>query len=145
MCNCAGCMGLEGLTLKFVAHAGEVAIHGPTGRHCPSTTRRVRGREEIAGVDVILVHRLLKNAVPIREYLLMATPILAALPPAARDDLEGLGETEVHWVDTVAFADVPAPPQLTWWQKLLRKVAMELSALPWLLGLRRRRLRQLDA
>ena len=56
LCNCAGCTQLEGLTLKFMAHTGEVAIH------------KVRQLEELSGIDVILVHRLLKNTVPIKEY-----------------------------------------------------------------------------
>jgi hypothetical protein len=140
MCTCAGCMQLEQLTLKFVAHVGEVARH------------RVRGREELAGVDVILVHRLLKNRVPITEYLLMTEPVRRALPSAeaaaivsGAEELEGLGPTPVHWLDTAVLADVPALPRPGLVVRLLKKLAMELRSVPWLLGLRRRRLRQLES
>ena len=37
------------LNLKFVAHVGEVA------------TQTIRDRLKLVGIDVILVHRLLKN------------------------------------------------------------------------------------
>ena len=42
---------MQGLDLKFVSHHGEFIKH------------RMAGREELAGRDVIVIHRLLKNAV----------------------------------------------------------------------------------
>ena len=59
MCTCDGCTQAGELKLKFVAHVGEVAF------------QKVKRYTELAGVDVILVHRLLKNSVPIPEYVLM--------------------------------------------------------------------------
>jgi uncharacterized protein YndB with AHSA1/START domain len=50
-CECNACRQMETLDLKFVCHHGEFIRH------------RMSGREELAGRDVILVHRLLKNAV----------------------------------------------------------------------------------
>ena len=50
-CECKACRQMETLDLKFVCHHGEFIRH------------RMSGREELAGRDVILVHRLLKNAV----------------------------------------------------------------------------------
>ena len=55
LCDCASCAQLDNLSLKFVAHEGEVA------------EQRVKRNIELAGVDVILVHRMLKNEVPDRK------------------------------------------------------------------------------
>ena len=56
VCNCDGCVQVGTLKLKFVAHLGEIAF------------QKVKRYTELAGVDVILVHRLLKNSVPVPEY-----------------------------------------------------------------------------
>jgi uncharacterized protein YndB with AHSA1/START domain len=50
-CTCKACSRMQDLDLKFVAH------HGAFIR------QKMMGREELAGSDVIVVHRLLKNAV----------------------------------------------------------------------------------
>jgi Protein of unknown function (DUF2652) len=50
-CECGACRDVQRLDLKFVCHHGEFIKH------------KMAGREELAGRDVILVHRLLKNAV----------------------------------------------------------------------------------
>jgi uncharacterized protein YndB with AHSA1/START domain len=50
-CKCKACHGMQQLDLKFAAHHGEFV------------KQRMGGRDELAGRDVILVHRLLKNAV----------------------------------------------------------------------------------
>src|SRR3954447_13124920 len=58
LCPCDGCTQADNLKLKFVAHVGEVA------------TQTIRDRRKLVGIDVILVHRLLKNSVPAPEYVL---------------------------------------------------------------------------
>jgi len=50
-CECSACRNVQNLDLKFVGHHGEFIKH------------RMAGREELAGRDVIVIHRLLKNAV----------------------------------------------------------------------------------
>src|SRR3954451_24705926 len=60
LCPCEGCAQTAELTLKCVAHVGEVS------------ERTFRDRKSLAGVPVILVHRLLKNAVPVPEYALLS-------------------------------------------------------------------------
>jgi hypothetical protein len=91
------------------------------------------------------VHRLLKNTVPVKEYLLVTEPVREALPAAhtasatsCEEDVEGIGATMVHWVETDRLAEVPPPPSappplLKWWRKLRK----ELAALPYFVGLRR--------
>ncbi|MDR7481730.1 MAG: DUF2652 domain-containing protein [Armatimonadota bacterium] len=50
-CQCNACRQMPLLDLKLFAHDGEFV------------RQRVAGREELAGADVILLHRLLKNSV----------------------------------------------------------------------------------
>jgi uncharacterized protein YndB with AHSA1/START domain len=50
-CECNACRRMGDLDLKFVSHHGEFI------------KQRMAGREELAGRDVIVIHRLLKNAV----------------------------------------------------------------------------------
>ena len=54
-CECSACSRMQHLDLKFVGHHGEFI------------KQRMAGREELAGRDVILIHRLLKNAVNEKE------------------------------------------------------------------------------
>ena len=58
-CTCHACAHIEKLRLKVVVHSGEALFH------------RVMHFNELAGVDVIIVHRLLKNSVKAEEYLLL--------------------------------------------------------------------------
>src|ERR1700735_4073461 len=51
VCECKACAAMGDLDFKFVAHHGEMV------------KQKMGGREELAGRDVIVVHRLLKNAV----------------------------------------------------------------------------------
>jgi uncharacterized protein YndB with AHSA1/START domain len=51
VCECKACAAMGDLDFKFVAHHGEMV------------KQKMGGREELAGRDVILVHRLLKNSV----------------------------------------------------------------------------------
>jgi uncharacterized protein YndB with AHSA1/START domain len=50
-CECSACSRMQLLDFKFVSHHGEFI------------RQKMAGREELAGRDVILVHRLLKNSV----------------------------------------------------------------------------------
>src|SRR5271155_3470614 len=50
-CACQACSRMQSLDVKFVVHHGEFI------------RQKMSGREELAGRDVILVHRLLKNDV----------------------------------------------------------------------------------
>jgi hypothetical protein len=67
-CHCNACASIQSLRLKLVVHSGEALFH------------RVFNFLELAGVDVIIIHRLLKNSVKASQYLLVTE--------AARQDLE---------------------------------------------------------
>ena len=104
-CTCEACGGVERLQLKAFVHAGEIAV------------KPVRQFQELAGENVILVHRLLKNHVPRREYVLMTEVVRAAaeldpaLPQSHREDLEGIGDTQL-WLlapDAIPYELPPEP------------------------------------
>src|SRR4051812_9341846 len=91
-CTCAACSQMSTLDLKIVAHAGEYVTH------------QVAGRTEIAGSDVILVHRLLKNTIAARGYALLTDALAteANVPvaqwgcAASREELDDVGAVDVH-------------------------------------------------
>lgn len=58
-CPCEACQGILDLRLKAFLHAGVAAF------------RRIRQFEELGGEDLIVVHRLLKNSIPEREYVFL--------------------------------------------------------------------------
>src|SRR4051795_10395595 len=95
MCPCGSCTQTSGLKLKFVAHVGEVA------------TQTIRRRKKLVGMDVIHVHRLLKNSVPVPEYLLVSDELYREGGTTSSElamqevsqDLEGIGRVPTHYVD----------------------------------------------
>ncbi|MBE0422355.1 MAG: DUF2652 domain-containing protein [Lutibacter sp.] len=58
ICNCGSCRTTTNLELKFLVHYGELAFI------------KVKNFVKPYGQDVIKIHRLLKNQVPVNEYLL---------------------------------------------------------------------------
>ncbi|HMA37577.1 MAG TPA: DUF2652 domain-containing protein [Chloroflexia bacterium] len=88
-CRCAACRAIPTLDLKFFAHYGSFLI------------QRLAGMEDLAGPDVILAHRLLKNqiseATGQHGYLFLTDPCLAQLGgalalPRHSEVYEHLGE-----------------------------------------------------
>ncbi len=88
-CRCAACASMGELDLKFICHKGEFVVHD------------AGGRADLAGPDVILVHRLLKNTITestgVRAYAFFTAPIMRDLPdafalPAHFETYESLGE-----------------------------------------------------
>jgi hypothetical protein len=67
-CPCSACANIGVLKLKFVVH------HGKFSR------QRLGTVEQLHGTDVIVAHRLLKNSVPSKEYLLVTEAVLERLP-----------------------------------------------------------------
>jgi uncharacterized protein YndB with AHSA1/START domain len=71
-CPCSACANIGILKLKFVVH------HGKFSR------QRLGNVEQLHGTDVIVAHRLLKNKVPSKEYLLVTDAVLQRLPDEMR-------------------------------------------------------------
>jgi len=89
-CPCAACASIDTLDLKFVAHYGTFVV------------RPTDGMEDLAGPDVILVHRMLKNSITdrtgCRAYVFFTDACLARMPgslalPRHSETYESLGET----------------------------------------------------
>jgi hypothetical protein len=135
LCPCDGCVQADNLKLKFVAHIGEVA------------TQTIRNRRKLVGIDVILVHRLLKNSVQVPEYFLFSEELYrtggASLSDRVQEvshDLEGIGPVQTYFVDIADVAgSLPPMPDPGWLGRLGRTVEVAGRGLPYMLGLRRRR------
>jgi hypothetical protein len=135
LCPCDGCAQADNLKLKFVAHIGDVAI------------QTVRQRRTLVGIDVIFVHRLLKNPVQIPEYVLLSEELYrtgdAALPEPVHElsqDLEGIGPVRTYFVDVQDLAGLlPPPPDPSVLGRIGDTVSLVGRGLPYMLRLRRRR------
>jgi hypothetical protein len=135
LCPCKACTQAQNLKLKFVAHVGEV------------TTQNIRKRRKLVGIDVILVHRLLKNSIEIPEYVLMSEELhgtgAASVPGPTNEvaeDLQGIGPVRAFFVDvgelTASHPPLDAPSMLG---RIGRTLGVAGSGLPLMLGLRPRR------
>ncbi|HET7343955.1 MAG TPA: DUF2652 domain-containing protein [Methylomirabilota bacterium] len=105
-CSCGACRSVDALDLKIVAHHGRFL------------RQHVGGRARVAGVDVVLAHRLLKNGITdTRAYLLRTETVLAwrGVDPvdaglAARvESYEHLGDVRCFVRDLAARGPAPAP------------------------------------
>jgi hypothetical protein len=135
LCPCNGCVQADNLKLKFVAHIGDVAA------------QTIRRRRKLVGIDVILVHRLLKNPVQAPEYLLFSEELYrtgeASLPDPVHEvsqDLEGIGPVRAYFVDIEDLAgSLPPLPDPTRLKRLGRTVDVVGRGLPYMVGVRRSR------
>lgn len=100
-CPCRACRNIRRLDLKVLAHFGRALVY------------RLKRFEELSGYDVILVHRLLKNGVAARRYLLASKPAWDEFAPppdvAAKpssESYDGIGKVET------LVADIPVDPAL---------------------------------
>ena len=133
MCPCGSCKKTSDLTLKFVAHVGEVA------------TQTIQRRKNLVGLDVIHLHRMLKNPVEVPEYLLVSEELFrdgdtesSGLAMHEIDlDLEGIGLVPSHFVDIGAIA---APvPEPSWPDRVGATFAMVGRGAPYAVSGTRRR------
>src|SRR5690349_7486376 len=134
LCPCDACEQANNLTLKFVAHVGEVA------------TQTIRDRRKLVGIDVILVHRLLKNTVQAPEYVLFSEELYRnggnAFNPMKEvdQDLEGIGRVRTYFAEIAGVAGpLPPIPEPSWPGRLARTLDVAGRGVPYMLGLRRPR------
>jgi hypothetical protein len=127
MCPCGSCTQTSALKLKFVAHVGEVA------------TQTIKRRRKLVGIDVIHVHRLLKNAVPVPEYVLVSEELYrgdgtAPSEPAMQEltqELEGIGSVRTYFMDVGDIAAPLAPlPDPSWPRRIGGTLGMVGRGLP---------------
>ena len=134
LCPCDGCSQADELKLKFVAHIGDVA------------SQRIRDRRKLVGIDVIHVHRMLKNAVDAPEYVLFSEELYRtgedALPEVREvsQELEGIGPASAFFVEIEDVAGaLPPLSDPSWPSRIGRTLDVAGRGLPYMLGLRRRR------
>jgi hypothetical protein len=134
LCPCDSCTQMSALKLKFVAHVGDVA------------TQTIKRRTKLVGMDVIYVHRMLKNPVDVPEYLLVSDELFRAGGASAERamseialDLEGIGPVPAHFVDVADLAAPLADP--SWPERIGGTFAMVGRGLPYVLRRRPRPLR----
>jgi hypothetical protein len=129
MCPCVSCTQTSALSLKFVAHVGEVA------------TQTIKRRRKLVGIDVIHVHRLLKNAVPVPEYVLVSEELYrvggtAPSEPAMQEltqELEGIGPVRTYFMDVGDIAAPLAPlPDPSWSRRIGGTLGMVGRGLPYI-------------
>jgi hypothetical protein len=133
LCPCDGCQQAGDLKIKLVGHLGDVS------------TRKIKNMTELAGVDVILVHRMLKNDVPVPEYLLITDPVYQRIDSAVRErasgleiEVEDLGKTSTFYVDLKRYvAEVPPARRLSFMARLVRHAKLSVRTLPYALGFRK--------
>lgn len=68
VCNCGACKTAHSLTLKFVAHYGDI------------TMNTVKQYRKLFGKEVIVAHRLLKNGIEHHEYAMLTNNLVQACP-----------------------------------------------------------------
>lgn len=97
VCKCPACAHSGDLKLKIVIHSGE-ALLTQVGRF-----------PTLSGVDVITVHRMLKNSVTARQYVLMTEQAYRDLEPEEISVIKGMEHYDVG--DVVTYLHVPETPQ----------------------------------
>ena len=125
LCVCDACTSVGKLRLKQVVHTGEVALE------------RIDRFEKLFGLDVIVVHRMLKNTVPAKEYLMMTDPAFTSLMgfygqegERRTEQFEGVGAVETvvfyepHLAAVIAEVGEEAEPEITRLQVLGWKLGM---------------------
>lgn len=88
ICPCEGCKSVDKLKLKIVLHSGTALFH------------KVGRFNELSGVDMIIIHRLLKNSVIASEYVLMTEPARQDLAVPENVEIEE-GEEEYEEIGRI--------------------------------------------
>lgn len=101
-CPCRACATVQELGLKFVVHRGTFSRY------------EVAGRVQLHGNDVNLVHRLLKNTVPGREYLLATAAALAEWPESLRSEFVAAPQTYDLGAVDASYLDLRTVRQDVW-------------------------------
>ncbi|MFT5640213.1 MAG: hypothetical protein ACI9A7_000310 [Cyclobacteriaceae bacterium] len=107
ICNCGACSSAVNLSLKFIIHYGESELISIGGRNLKPF-----------GKDVILAHRLLKNTLPTREYILFTDTVEKENMPSwfttqrTTETIDG-EQVKIYYADINSLLnEVPEIPEL---------------------------------
>ncbi len=64
ICQCGACLNANHLELKFIIHYGEIA------------NNQVKSISKLFGKDLIVAHRLMKNDIDLKEYVLITNQVI---------------------------------------------------------------------
>ncbi|MCO6493502.1 MAG: DUF2652 domain-containing protein [Phaeodactylibacter sp.] len=102
ICNCGACKTAHSLTLKFVAHYGDI------------TMNTVKQYRKLFGREVIVAHRLMKNSIEHHEYALFTHNLVQACPQWVDMDTAGWAPVqhgnEEYDSGKVAYCYLPLGP-----------------------------------
>lgn len=118
ICGCIACQQMVTLRLKLIGHYG-MAVRS-----------RVSGFDELSGVDVIVLHRLLKNHVTGHQYILLTEDAFRFLGPPGdyrghRERYDDVGEISLRLRSLTAAVPASAPRTFSW-RDLGRKLTYDL-------------------
>ena len=121
ICDCIACQQMVTLRLKVIGHYG-VAVRS-----------KVAGFDELSGVDVIVLHRLLKNEVAGSEYILLTEPAFTFLTPpgtygAHRERYSDVGDIPLR-LRTLTVSVPPTAPRTFSLRDMFRKIGYDLRYL----------------
>ncbi len=129
LCDCDACTNLDKLQLKIILHRGEILI------------KKIQHFEEIAGKEVIVVHRLLKNSINCREYILMTADYhqlcgdwQGKKPEFTSEHVDDVGDVNIVFY-RLTPTNEPLPKKNKWkgiynlmhleWHRLLRTLGLQ--------------------
>lgn len=99
ICQCGACSSASGLSIKFIAHAGDIGF----------TT--IKGRKKPFGADLIIGHKLLKNDINDHEYILISDSLSQAWDHSGINDdfsLESIaGESSYAKLGIIKYTYAP--------------------------------------
>lgn len=105
ICRCGACSKASSLTLKFVAHFGEIQ------------EIKVSNFLKATGADMIVAHRLLKNGIEKHEYLLLSKSLtafngnVALLWMSGQEEYASIGKVDFEYAYLDAFRrNLTIPP-----------------------------------
>lgn len=121
VCQCGACTSAADLTLKIIAHCGEIGF------------TRVKEVEKPFGGPLVQSHRLLKNDVKELEYLLVTDALMAEQKPngwssfvSGSNEYDGI-EIPYQCIDmSPLHGEVPDPPPLKSYDKMKNPVRREM-------------------
>lgn len=127
-CTCDACEHLVDLRLKAILHIGKVAF------------KTFRNFHELAGEEVILLHRLAKNTIPSKEYIILTKQIHDLVgtiegykAQSWRESYPVLGQVELCVLFPNVVRDEPQLPQLSPGQKRVTNLLRHVKLSPKLL------------
>lgn len=118
ICDCIACQQMGTLRLKVIGHYG-VAVRS-----------KVAGFDELSGVDVIVLHRLLKNEVAGSEYILLTEQAFKFLTPpgnyaAHRERYSDVGDIPLR-LRTLTVSVPSTAPRTFSLRDIFRKIGYDI-------------------